>query len=232
VLASLERLHHLELDDFYSYTEPPDGDGWFRTLASSPAVDGLRSLSLTRTGVDIEALCSSARLARLETLRLVDQAMSPAGARTLAASPLAASLRSLTLSGCFLGDQGLVPLAESPALRTLQRLALHHEGLTEAGAATLARSLLVGLTHLDVSHNDLRDAGVRALLSSPVLHRLRVLRVSHNRLSARYDGVAHTEAFRALPHLVEFAGGQQSVMTRSSHQLHDREVDHYWSSTE
>jgi uncharacterized protein (TIGR02996 family) len=232
VLSSIERLQHLDLDDFCSYTQPPEDEGWFRTLADLPAVEGLRSLALTRTGVDLEALCSSSRLARLETLRLVDNPVGAAGTAVLASSSLASSLRSLTLSGCALGDEGLVPLAESPALQALEALALHHHGHTVCAAETIATSLLVGLTRLDMSHNDLCDAGVQALLSSPVLHGLRVLRVSHNRLGPRYDQAAHTEAFRALPHLVEFTAGQQGPMTRRSPQLPHRQSDCYTSAGE
>jgi uncharacterized protein (TIGR02996 family) len=235
-LGELESLDFTVGDPVDRWGAQAEDEEWLTALVELPSVATLRSLRLCTNGLGVQgAQTLSASRLPLETLDLGSNELQDEGAVALAGSS-AFRLRTLSLAECGLGDEGVAALADSVAMRGLQRLDLRNNHISAPGAEALATSLLAQLTHLDLGGNLIGNAGLRALLGSPILSGLRVLRVNNAGLSRRYDTGDYeppTEAFRALPELVEFSTNERfGRMERLSLPLADRQADYYNSSEE
>ncbi|MCB9763332.1 MAG: hypothetical protein H6739_26435 [Alphaproteobacteria bacterium] len=107
-----------------------------------------------------------AALPALRDLRLCDNRIGPAGARSLSTL---ASLRRLDLRGNALGDEGAIALSTHLGLQDLR---LEDNCIGPAGA--LAIATMQNLTFLDLSRNPVGEAAIAALSAMPGLDGLRV----------------------------------------------------------
>jgi uncharacterized protein (TIGR02996 family) len=169
----------------------------------------------------LDDLFTSPSLARLKTLEVHKNPLSPAEIRALAGSPYLSQLTTLRLRGTGLGMGDLALLGEASQLPNLSNLDLggNRFGVETAGVLMTA-SLFDRLTRLDLSGNPigptgaqaltaaglprlrslklgmarLGDDGLRALAGAPGLEGLTTLSVSYNKI-----GVDGLEAFAAAP---------------------------------
>jgi uncharacterized protein (TIGR02996 family) len=101
-----------------------------------------------------EQLFSCPLLARLGTIDLETNHITPDDMRRLAAYPDLSRLRELVLAWNRLGSEGAAILAGMPQLRGLEELNLLGNGITGAGARALAQSpYLGGLKELRITKN-------------------------------------------------------------------------------
>src|SRR5262249_23497596 len=145
----------------------------------------------------IAELVRSPVLARLLSLDLGENGLTPAGCEALANSPHLVGLRRLALTRNRFGDEGLAVLARSPYLRPAQFDLVANDAGAEGFRALAGSDLLAGLTELYI-YNRIGDAGVEALARSGRLGKLERLRLDGMELSAA--GVAAL-ARGALPRL-------------------------------
>lgn len=102
-------------------------------------------------------LFTSPLLARLETIDLDNNRLTPDDVRRLAAYPDLSRLRVLVLAWNGIGSEGAAVLAGMSQLRGLEELNLQETGITRAGARALAESpYLGGLKELLISKNPIR----------------------------------------------------------------------------
>jgi uncharacterized protein (TIGR02996 family) len=104
-----------------------------------------------------EELFASPVLARLGTIDLESNRVTPDDMRRLAACPDLSRLRELVLAWNGLGSEGAGILAGMPQLRGLEELNLQCTGITASGARAIAQSpYLGGLKELLISKNPIR----------------------------------------------------------------------------
>jgi uncharacterized protein (TIGR02996 family) len=156
-------------------------------LAACPYLLGVRELTLTGTGMrgDVaRAVARSKALGWLDSLRLDELGVGPAGARALAKAPALGRLRVLRLRGAAIGPDGAEALVASPRLPRLEALDLSGRGMGSEVMANVGDAGLIRLAGcpgagklrvLVLEQNALTDAGARALAESPYLEGLRVL---------------------------------------------------------
>jgi uncharacterized protein (TIGR02996 family) len=161
-------------------------------IASSPYLARLTALEIRdgRLAIGPEAvatLAESPHVRGLTTLSLLNNRASDRGLAALAASPNLGQLRTLALS-CyglipwdFVGTEGVEALASSQHLSRLTTLRLPGCWIGDKGCRVLATAPnLLGLTTLDLSWNVVGDEGVQALLGAPYLARLIKLDLRRN----------------------------------------------------
>jgi uncharacterized protein (TIGR02996 family) len=204
-LPQLRRLDSLTVSSGHCWLGNPDhefggghvaihlGLAGVRSLATSPHLADLRSLSLPNHGLDhtaAEALAAATRLGNLVELDLRLNRIGT-GALALITSPCLARLSSLCLNQ---NRVGLTALAASPGMSRLTRLSLqaeeggsHHEDVVpwdkigNAEAEALAASPHVAnLTHLDLRYNAIGVRGAKALAASRYLGKLEYLDLCDN----------------------------------------------------
>lgn len=110
-----------------------------RSLLASPALSGLRRLTLTRYWFhhNVGGLVGE-KLGRLRELDLKGSWLGESGARTLAESPHLAPLKVLGLRSVALSDAAAAVLARSPHLAGLERLDVRFNYLSAQGRGLLA----------------------------------------------------------------------------------------------
>jgi uncharacterized protein (TIGR02996 family) len=152
-----------------------------RALAASTTLPALTSLDLRNNRLGDEGIAELAPLlARLGSLRVSYNRITPAGLRRLAQAP-AGRLHTLDLSWNALGDAGAEALAAWPGAATLTGLDLSYAELGDAAAEALARSpYLRSLAALNLGTNRIGPRGVRALAESSHLGSLTALNLGHN----------------------------------------------------
>ena len=117
------------------------GEQGARSLAQSPHLASLSSLTLWRTKIGergASALARSPHLTSLTSLNLGWNRIADKGASALAQSPYLASLSSLILTENWIGAQGVRALAQSPHLTSLTFLGLWGNRIGAEGARALA----------------------------------------------------------------------------------------------
>ena len=178
---ALERLESLVIEG-----ESMRGLG--ENLVRAAFWPGLRRLTLwgcSLRNADLAELAGGAPN-ELRSLDVGRNAVTPAGARSLAGSTLLDSLRELNLSSNPIRDAGAAALADSPRVASLGVLNMAACGLTPAGARALAESPhLAGLQELNLSSNAIELGGAKALAASPHLGGLVRLRVGNLTATAR-----------------------------------------------
>jgi hypothetical protein len=168
------------------------------------------------------AWATTPRLARLTTLRLLDDALGDEGARALASSTtlgslvdlrigahvgpegvaalsgrtLLRSVRTLGLNRNRIGVAGVQSLVESPHLEALEAMHLGRNALDDSALASLARGRFPRLTRLDLDFNAFGARGLRELVSSPLVASVRELNLSNNPMTSE-----SCAALAASPHL-------------------------------
>jgi uncharacterized protein (TIGR02996 family) len=194
----------------------PADHGFLSSLASVPALAGLRSLQIevyTAEPVEegpVAALGDSPHLSGLRSLRI--KAWLDEGAmRVLWRPGSLAGLTSLELAtpgirfyaSCQAGLDDLGDGAAMPALERFVFARPHHLSMHKGGDAALAVARAVcwtGLRVLDLSGANVSDAGVVALAEAPHLSRLARLSLAGCRMSD-----AGAEALATSPHLRSLA---------------------------
>jgi uncharacterized protein (TIGR02996 family) len=122
----------------------------------------IRHITFSRVPpVFMPTLASSPYLAGLSSLSLAHNRIGPRSARCLAESPHAAGLTTLDLTHCRIGDAGLKALVSSPYLTRLAALHLGNNDLGEASVRLLASSPnLPGLAYLSIGCNRFGEEGL------------------------------------------------------------------------
>ncbi|MBL8812232.1 MAG: hypothetical protein JNM43_18855 [Planctomycetaceae bacterium] len=132
-------------------------------LSKFPRDGALDSLKLTDTGISDQGLRSVSKFINLRSLKLGLTDVFDDGVRFLGD---ARTLRSLDLFCTKVSDTGLVWLSENP----LETLSLCRTSVTDAGMPDLAE--MSAIESLDLSHNAITDRGIRFLLASKSLKTL------------------------------------------------------------
>jgi uncharacterized protein (TIGR02996 family) len=153
------------------------GDQACEALAGSPDLRHLSVLDLNRCGITdrgVQALFASASLTGLTDLCLTGNAITAAGAETIAGCAHLSHLRRLELyEGNRIGEAGARALAGSPHLSNLRELHLGGNAIGDAGVEALASStVLRELRTLYFVGNGIGGRGVRALTRSRFWPRL------------------------------------------------------------
>jgi uncharacterized protein (TIGR02996 family) len=204
------------------------GEAW-TALAESPALAGLRSLSLDECHLrasGLRALVSSPHLGNLERLSLeADPTRSAVGAegiRLICESHALRQLRELNLCGQAGGAAGLHALAGWPGLARLTRLDISHFSADEDGPDDMApawaefvRSPHWGeLRELNLEGGNLEE--LEPVLAGPNLATLRILTFAYP--FQRYEGQdeipLQNEAAKLLARCPHFADGLEVQISR------------------
>jgi uncharacterized protein (TIGR02996 family) len=164
----------------------PPGNDLLQTLLSSAVLDGLVSLELAKTGLQLAttvALAQSPHLNRLTSLLLYECGIGVEGGRALAGSSHLHRLRQLNLGGNRLGDEGVIALAGSPLLEKVETLSLWKNAITDRGIEAFLRTPRPSLTTLWLNRNGISDAGARLLADRSTLPDLSELLLTDNPLT-------------------------------------------------
>lgn len=157
-----------------------------RIVANSPALAGLRHLSLSCNPLCVEgaeALAESPYLTKLEVLNLPGCGIGEAGLRALASAPGLRHLRELNLPQNRLDNGSASAIIASRHFKRLRSLGLFGNHLGDAGARALAHGRnLESLSKLDLGLNRIGPTGGRALADSPFLTHLNSLYLGGNRV--------------------------------------------------
>jgi hypothetical protein len=170
-----------------------------RTLASAPALAGLRELALSRCELQPKGLASLAAAPGLGALRRLELEES-VNAKTLTAMIEGwslPSLRELSLTGP-LREEGAAQLARCKRLGALESLTLQSAGLGDAGAAALSR-WSTRLACVDLRGNGIGPDGMSALAKGPLLAHVRDLDLANNKCGG--EGGKHLAEGKWLAHL-------------------------------
>lgn len=179
-------FHTLDAPDFVNYGEalaavaPLHFLGLRHTckvaaaVAACPALQHVRYLSLESNKLSnkhLAALLRSPHLTNLNTLGLGNNAIDPAGCRSLAATTSLPSVRVLALYGNFaVNDGGLEALTGAPWFANLVGLHVSSCGVSSEAVTRLAGLPATSrLLSLDVSDFNRTDAAACAILDSPHL---------------------------------------------------------------
>ncbi len=180
-LAAIARYRELS---FYDTTiELADA----ASIASSPWLRDLVSLSLVDTNIDDDALRVIIEARAYPTLEELDlsgsrsdeQSWTIEGLTALPSAAFASTLTSLRISGRWLGDDVIPILAELPNLDTLE---LRRNLLTDDGLAAVG-ALPHPLRTLDISAGGYGGLGLTGLTGSPHANRLEELTVGSDDLT-------------------------------------------------
>jgi Ran GTPase-activating protein (RanGAP) involved in mRNA processing and transport len=175
----------------------PNGVG---ALVAAATLPHLTSLDLHYCAIDdqaAEVLAGTPFLARLTTLKLQSNEISPAGVIALTRGQ---RLAHLNLAYNSLTDDAILALAAAPSAIHLVSLDVTcNRGITDVGARALADSHhLANLADLNLSYSRLRAGGATALLHSPYLARLSRLDLGNTGLTAE-----DARALAASPRLAQ-----------------------------
>ncbi|HEX4612138.1 MAG TPA: TIGR02996 domain-containing protein [Urbifossiella sp.] len=170
------------------------------SLLASPALTGLRELSLNRCGSAanvVRALLGSPFWRQATTLRLTDGTVPTRLIEPLFAADGPAALRTLDLSNNYLYDAGIADLCNASWTGSLAWLGLGRNYLTDDAAERIARSgrfRHLRTLHLSYNHprwheeedfaGQVTDRGAVALAASPGLAALRILTLTGVNLTA------------------------------------------------
>lgn len=126
-------------------------------------------------------------------------AITHAGARTLAASPYLCNLEVLDLFECHVGPSGMEALASSPHLSKLRKLLVQENDVRDRGALAIAGAQSWdGLEVLDLLSCNVQLGGLVALCGAPHLRDLHELGLQGNPLGQYGGSVLSNAPWRQL----------------------------------
>jgi uncharacterized protein (TIGR02996 family) len=208
-LAACRHLSHLtELDLAFWDDDDPFREADFRTLLSSPYLEGLRGLGLIGANIGLESiklLAQSELLSRLRRLHINCAHLDHQCVEALTASPRLQGLTDLDVSNNSIKLHGVRAVASCPYVAGLRKLSMGFNYVGEGcGEALAASPCLNQLAELYLSESNLGDVGLCALAASPCLAHLRTLYLDDNDISA--------EGVRALAQSRRLAGLRELVL--------------------
>lgn len=157
------------------------GPALAETIASAPAIGGLKQLWLSGCGLGdagFARLVACGRFPKLHRLHFGNDRAGVALGEALATAPLPA-LTDLLVSSCEWSDEAVVALANGPLMSQIHQLELSLNRLTPTAARAIARCRRTkALKYLDFGCNDIGDEGVIALMRSRHLPALEELHLS------------------------------------------------------
>jgi uncharacterized protein (TIGR02996 family) len=170
------------------------GDETATTLAESPHLTRLETLSLIQnrlTNEGVRAIAHSGRLTRLAKLHLYGNQVNNDTYAMLAASPLGRRMTEWSVDGSFAVNAAAARiLARATHLTHITSLSFSNTDMTDDGVEALAKAEhLSGLTELDFRCTNITHQGVRALARSRVfanLERLNFVKTWINGFGARF----------------------------------------------
>ena len=164
-------------------------DAGFRLLCNSPALNELRMLDASSTGLTIHsarAFADGVGLPALRDLNIEDGAIGPDGTLILIHKANAGRLRKLNLSSNGVADYGVEAICRCEHMRKLTHLDLANNLLTNRAAIALASTEnLDGLEELVLRRNNIDEEGALALAKARGLNNLRSLIIGGNDIGTR-----------------------------------------------
>jgi uncharacterized protein (TIGR02996 family) len=165
------------------------GDAGFRLLCNSPALNELRMLDVTSTGLTIHsarAFADGVGLPALREMSFEGGAIGPDGTLILVHTANVGRLRRLNLSSNGVADYGVEAVCRSEHVRSLEYLDLSNNLLTRRAAIALASTEnLDGLEELVLRRNNIDEEGALALAKARGLKYLSSLNIGGNDIGPR-----------------------------------------------
>ena len=194
LLAFAPTIREMRLSKAAGFSGSLFGGGDFKAVCleldrflAHRALRHLRVFGILKCGVGADGAAvfgTSATVAGLEDLSIIQDEIGDAGAAHLAGSPHLSRVMRLTLLDNEIGADGAAALAGWTHPGMLRHLHLVKNRIGDAGIEAIANSeSLSGLNELLLSANGITDAGARALAGSSTLNNLNWLAISDQQIS-------------------------------------------------